>query len=122
MGEIFKPGQKVYVLFWRRPEEKDFTRVQIYKTKKRRDDASIDLLTWGFRILTAEWTIPHPATYELKDLRFTPTCPKCGAELKLLYGGENDKEWVCPNACGSTLDQVMQNAESMARRLLGDES
>lgn len=120
MTQFFTPGQTVYLLFWRRPEDSKFDRVQIYTTKRRRDNAVIDMLTWGLITLTAEWDIPMPFASSLKEVRLKPTCPKCGAELKRLHYGDKNDEWVCPNNCGSTLDEVLRQAEKTARDLLDD--
>lgn len=121
MTQVFVPGQKVYLLFWRRPEDSKFDRVQIYMTKRRRDDGNIDLLTYGLITLTGEWEIPLPFSRHVKEMRLTPTCPKCGAPLEKLHYGDKNDEWVCPNHCGSTLDEVMKQAEKTARDVLGDE-
>jgi len=120
MSQMFTPGQTVYLLFWRRQEESEFTRVQIYTTKRRRDNANIDLLAWGLITLNAEWEIPLPFTSALKEVKLTPTCPKCGADMKRLEYGEGDDEWVCLNSCDSTLDAVLKQANEIARQKLGD--
>ena len=60
MNQIFTPGQTVYALFWRRPEETECTRVTIYATKRGRDNANIDLLTLGLITMTDTWKIPVP--------------------------------------------------------------
>jgi len=60
MSQIFTPGQTVYLLFWRRPEESKLTRMQIYTSERGRDNAMVDLLTWGLITTTATWKIPKP--------------------------------------------------------------
>ncbi len=60
MNQIFTPGQTVYVLFWRRPEETELTRVTLYATKRGRNKANIDLLTLGLITMTDTWKIPAP--------------------------------------------------------------
>lgn len=118
MSQVFTPGQKVYLLFWRRPEDEKFDRVQIYLTKRGRDNGNINLLTWGLITLTAEWEIPMPFSKALKDVKLKPTCPKCGATLEKLHYGPGNDEWACPNHCGNTLDEVLKQAERTARDLL----
>ena len=120
MTQFFTPGQKVYVLFWRRREESEMTRVQIFTTKRRRDDANIDLLAWGLITMTAEWEIPTPVKGNLKDVRLTPSCPKCEAPMENLHYGKGNDEWVCPNKCDSTLGEVLKRANEKARRELGN--
>jgi len=120
MTQFFTPGQTVYLLFWRRPEDDKFDRVQIFTTKVRRDSTVIDMLAWGMITLTAEWDIPMPFAKNLKEVKLTPTCPKCGATMESLHYSDKDDEWVCPNKCGSTLDEVLKQAEKKARDLLDD--
>ena len=121
MTEIFNPGQTVYLLFWRRPADSVFGRVQFFRSKRRRDNGNIDLLTWGLITLTAEWVIPLPFTSALKDVKLEPTCPKCGAALENLDKGEGDSQWVCPDNCDSSLEEVLKKANKLARQELGDD-
>jgi hypothetical protein len=67
MYQIFTPGQTVYVIFWRRPEETECTRVTIYTTKRGRDNANIDLLTLGLITTTGTWKIPLPEKENMVD-------------------------------------------------------
>ena len=60
MNQIFTPGQTVYVLFWRRPEDTEFTCAAFYATKRGHDNANIELLTWGLITMTGTWKIPVP--------------------------------------------------------------
>lgn len=60
MNQMFTPGQTVYVLFWKTPEETELTRVALYVTKRGRDNANIDLLTLGLITMTDTWKIPAP--------------------------------------------------------------
>lgn len=121
MSTIFKPGQKVYLLFWRRKEEFELTRVQIFTSKRRRDNANVETLSWGLITLTAEWEIPTPVNGNLKEVKLTPNCPKCGSTMERLHYGEGNDEWVCPNHCDSTLDEVLNRAEKLASQILDDD-
>ena len=60
MNQLFTPGQTIYVLFWRGPEETELTQVTLYATKRGRDNANIDLLTYGLLTMTDTWRIPLP--------------------------------------------------------------
>jgi len=128
MTQFFTPGQTVYLLYWRRREESELTRVQIFVSKRRRDNANVDLLAWGLITMTATWEIPTPVkvpfellSRNLKEVKTTPNCPKCGASMECLYHGKGTEQWVCPNACDSTLDEVLKKADRLARQVLGDD-
>jgi len=60
MQNVFRPGETVYLLYWKRPEEKSYTRVAIYLTKKGRDRAISDHLLWGLVPRAGEMAIPLP--------------------------------------------------------------
>lgn len=120
MTQIFEPGQKVYLLFWRRPEDDKFDRVQIYTTKRRRDAGNVDLLAWGMITLTAEWVIPMPFTSALQETSLIPKCPKCGAPMEKLHYGPDNDEWVCTKNCDSSMDEVLRRANAKAQQELGD--
>jgi len=63
MNQIFSPGQTVYLLYWRRPEDPgNFTRVGIWLTKKGRDNAMVDYLAWGLIVRPFTWEIPPVPT------------------------------------------------------------
>lgn len=80
MSQTFTPGQTVYLLYWRRPEESKLTQVQIFVSKRRRDNANVDLLGWGLITLTATWEIPTPVKGNLK--RNNPPFELLGRNLK----------------------------------------
>lgn len=61
MNQIFTPGQTVYVLFWRNPEERELCRVAFYTTERGRDNLNIELLSYGMITKPDTWKIPRPA-------------------------------------------------------------
>lgn len=67
MSQFFIPGQTVYLLYWRRPEESKLNRVAFYLTKRGRDNANIDTLAWGLITMTASMEIPTPVRGHLKE-------------------------------------------------------
>jgi len=121
MTQIFTPGQTVYLLFWRRPEERHFTRVQIFVSKHRRNLSNGDLLSWGLITLSAEWEIPSLNYPKPEQVKVTPNCPTCGATMVCLYHGKGTEQWVCPCNCDSRLDEVLRKANEKARQVLGDD-
>ena len=125
MSQIFSPGQTVYLLYWRTPDESELNRVAFYLTKGRRDDANINLLSWGMMTMTATWKIPTPGSPFTKDKRSVPNCPKCGKPMVLRMAAELPGppigEWVCPDKCDSSLDEVLKKANVRARQELGDD-
>lgn len=61
MGDqLFKPGQTVYLLYWRRPEDKKMDRCTIYLTERGRDNAMTDMLMWGMIVQKGTMVIPRP--------------------------------------------------------------
>lgn len=61
MNQIYTPGQEVHLLYWKRPEETEFTRVSIYQTQRGLENAKIQLMMFGLITLpTISWNIPLP--------------------------------------------------------------